>query len=40
MVVVDYLQKVPVIPEPATEREKVTFVVNGLKDIALSRTCR
>ena len=36
MVVVDYMQKVPVIPEPPTESEKVTFVVNGLKDIALS----
>ena len=36
LVVVDYLQKVPVIPEPQTETEKVTFVVNGLKDIALS----
>lgn len=36
MVVVDYLQKVPMIPEPATETEKVTIVVNGLKDIALS----
>jgi len=36
MVVVDYLQKVPQIPEPDTETEKVTFVVNGLKDIALS----
>jgi replicative DNA helicase len=36
LVVVDYLQKVPQIPEPATETEKVTFVVNGLKDIALS----
>ena len=36
LVVVDYLQKVPVIPEPATEAEKVTFVVNGLKDVALS----
>ena len=35
-VIVDYLQKVPVIPEPLTEAEKVTFVVNGLKDIALS----
>jgi replicative DNA helicase len=33
---VDYLQKVPQIPEPATEEEKVTFVVNGLKDVALS----
>jgi replicative DNA helicase len=36
MVVVDYLQKVPQIPEPNTETEKVTYVVNGLKDIALS----
>jgi replicative DNA helicase len=33
---VDYLQKVPQIPEPATEEEKVTVVVNGLKDVALS----
>jgi replicative DNA helicase len=33
---VDYLQKVPQIPEPDTETEKVTFVVNGLKDIALT----
>ncbi len=36
VVVVDYLQKVPQIPEPTTEAEKVTFVVNGLKDIALT----
>jgi replicative DNA helicase len=36
LVVVDYLQKVPMFPEPNTEAEKVTFVVNGLKDIALS----
>ena len=36
LVVVDYLQKVPQIPEPANETEKVTYVVNGLKDIALS----
>jgi replicative DNA helicase len=36
MVVVDYMQKVPMHPEPITESEKVTFVVNGLKDIALS----
>src|SRR4029078_2202488 len=33
---VDYLQKVPVIPEPNTEEEKVTRVVSGLKEIALS----
>lgn len=36
MVVVDYLQKVPQVPEPSTESEKVTYVVNGLKDIALT----
>jgi replicative DNA helicase len=36
VVVIDYMQKVPVYPEPPTESEKVTFVVNGLKDIALS----
>jgi replicative DNA helicase len=35
-VVIDYLQKVPQIPEPVNETEKVTYVVNGLKDIALS----
>jgi replicative DNA helicase len=33
---VDYLQKVPVHPEPADEAEKVTRIVSGLKDIALS----
>ena len=36
LVVVDYMQKVPVYPEPSTESEKVTYVVNGLKDVALS----
>jgi replicative DNA helicase len=36
MVIVDYMQKVPQIPEPPTETEKVTFIVNGLKDIALA----
>ncbi|MDA8202970.1 MAG: AAA family ATPase [Chloroflexi bacterium] len=36
VVFVDYLQKVPVIPEPPNETEKVTYVVNGLKDVALS----
>jgi replicative DNA helicase len=36
VVVVDYLQKVPMFSEPPTEAEKVTFIVNGLKDIALS----
>ena len=34
---VDYLQKVPVFPEPADEAEKVTRIVSGLKDIALSQ---
>jgi replicative DNA helicase len=33
---VDYLQKVPVIPEPPDEAEKVTRIVSGLKDIALA----
>jgi len=36
LVVVDYLQKVPMLTEPGTESEKVTYIVNGLKDIALS----
>ena len=36
VVIIDYLQKVPQIPEPPTESEKVTYVVNGLKDIALT----
>jgi replicative DNA helicase len=36
VVFVDYLQKVPQIPEPENETEKVTYVVNGLKDIALA----
>jgi replicative DNA helicase len=36
VVFVDYLQKVPVLPEPSNESEKVTYVVNGLKDIALT----
>ena len=36
MVVIDYMQKVPMYPEPNTEAEKVTFIVNGLKDIALT----
>jgi replicative DNA helicase len=38
LVIVDYMQKVPVIPDPATETEKVTVVINGLKDIALSES--
>ena len=36
VLIVDYLQKVPVIPEPSEEAEKVTRIVSGLKDIALS----
>ncbi|HET9853111.1 MAG TPA: DnaB-like helicase C-terminal domain-containing protein [Candidatus Limnocylindrales bacterium] len=36
VLIVDYLQKVPQIPEPQSESEKVTYVVNGLKDIALT----
>jgi replicative DNA helicase len=38
LVIVDYMPKVPVIPDPATETEKVTVVINGLKDIALSES--
>ena len=36
VVFVDYLQKVPQIPEPENETEKVTYLINGLKDIALA----
>jgi len=36
VVFVDYLQKVPVIPDSANETERITTVVNGLKDVALS----
>ena len=36
VVFIDYMQKVPVIPDAATETEKVTFVVQGLKDLALA----
>jgi len=36
IVMVDYLQKVPQVPEPENETEKVTYVVNGLKDVALA----
>jgi replicative DNA helicase len=35
LLVVDYLQKVAVHPEPAEEAEKVTRVAEGLKDLAL-----
>lgn len=33
---VDYLQKIPVQPEPASESEKVTRTVETLKDLALT----
>ena len=36
VVFVDYLQRVPVDPEPDTEAEKVTTVVAAIKDLALS----
>jgi replicative DNA helicase len=36
VVFVDYLQRVPVDPEPDSEAEKVTTVVAGIKDLALS----
>jgi replicative DNA helicase len=35
VVFVDYLQKVPVIPDPPSESEKVTNIVGALKDLAL-----
>lgn len=33
---VDYLQKVPVVPEPAEEAERVKRVAEGLKELALT----
>jgi len=36
VVFIDYMQKVPVHPEPPNEAEKVTYVVQGLKDLALT----
>jgi len=36
VVFVDYLQKIPVFPEPATEDEKITYITQGLKDLSLS----
>lgn len=36
VVVVDFLQKVPSLPESDTEDQRVTRVVQGLKDLALS----
>jgi replicative DNA helicase len=36
VVFLDYLQKVPVFPEPDREEEKVTIITQSLKDMALS----
>jgi len=36
VVFVDYLQRVPAVPDPPTETERVTNVVAALKDLALS----
>ena len=33
---VDYLQKVPVVPEPPTAQDRITKVVEGLKELAMS----
>jgi replicative DNA helicase len=35
VVFVDYLQRVPIFPDPSTESEKVTQVIAALKDLAL-----
>jgi replicative DNA helicase len=39
VVVVDYLQKVPVPGSPASEEERITVVAEGLKDLALRLQC-
>jgi replicative DNA helicase len=39
VVVVDYLQKVPVPDGPAAEEERITVVAEGLKDLALRLQC-
>ena len=36
VVFLDYLQRVPIVPDPPTESEKVTSVVAAIKDLALS----
>ncbi len=36
VVFLDYLQKVPVFPEPDREEEKVTIITQSIKDMALS----
>jgi replicative DNA helicase len=38
VVFVDYLQKVPLIPDAASETERVTTVVQALKDLALTQS--
>ena len=37
VVVVDYLQKVPVLDRPLSEEDRITTVGQGLKDLALER---
>jgi replicative DNA helicase len=39
VVVVDYLQKVPVPDGPSAEEERITMVAEGLKDLALRLQC-
>ncbi len=39
VVVVDYLQKVPVPDGPSAEEERITIVAEGLKDLALRLQC-
>jgi replicative DNA helicase len=39
VVVVDYLQKVPVPDGPSAEEERITVVAEGLKDLALRLQC-
>jgi replicative DNA helicase len=36
VVLIDYLQRVPVVPDPPTETERVTNVVAAIKDLALT----
>ncbi len=36
VVFIDYLQRVPVVPDPPSETEKVTTLVAAIKDLALS----
>ena len=39
VVVIDYLQKVPVPDGPSAEEERITLVAEGLKDLALRLQC-